>query len=71
MNPMNTRTKQLTKRIPHVRLLSTLGTLFLIQSLIANVALHRLSTQRSTTHKLMEGPMVQQAYAAPEVRTFL
>jgi hypothetical protein len=38
MNPMNTQTNKPTKRIPHVRVLFTLATLCLIQSLIANVA---------------------------------
>src|SRR5205823_5993473 len=38
MNPMNTQTNKPTKRIPHVRVLSTLAVLCLIQSLIANVA---------------------------------
>jgi len=38
MNPMNTQTNKPTKRIPHVRVLSTLATLCLIQSLIANIA---------------------------------
>jgi hypothetical protein len=35
---MNTQTNKPTKRVPHVRVLSTLAALFLIQSLIANVA---------------------------------
>jgi hypothetical protein len=35
---MNTQTKKPTKRIPHVRVFSTLAALCLIQSLIANVA---------------------------------
>ncbi len=35
---MNTRTNKPTKRIPHVRVLSTLAALCLLQSLIANVA---------------------------------
>jgi hypothetical protein len=38
MNPMNTQTSKPTKRIPHVRVFSTLAALCLIQSLIANVA---------------------------------
>jgi len=38
MNPMNTQTNKLTKRIPHVRVLSTLAALCLIQLFIANVA---------------------------------
>ena len=35
---MNTQTNKPTKRIPHVRVLSTLAALCLLQSLIANVA---------------------------------
>src|SRR5438046_10450691 len=38
MNPMNTQTNKPTKRLPHVRVFSTLAALCLIQSLIANVA---------------------------------
>jgi hypothetical protein len=38
MNPMNTPANKPTKKIPHVRVLSTLAALCLIQSLIANVA---------------------------------
>jgi hypothetical protein len=38
MNPMNTQNTKPTKRIPHVRALSMLAALCLIQSLIANVA---------------------------------
>jgi len=38
MNPMNTQTNNPTKRIPHVRVFSTLAALCLLQSLIANVA---------------------------------
>src|SRR5215469_17427704 len=38
VNSMNTQTNKSTKRIPQVRVLSTLAALCLIQSLIANVA---------------------------------
>jgi hypothetical protein len=38
MNPMNTQNTKPTKRIPHVRVLSTLAALCLIESLIANVS---------------------------------
>src|SRR5215467_8811261 len=38
MNPMNTQTNKPTKRIPRIRVFSTLAALCLIQSLIANVA---------------------------------
>jgi hypothetical protein len=38
MSTLNTQTEKLTKRLPHVRLFSTLAALCLIQSLVANVA---------------------------------